>query len=138
MAAVCAISSSRVVDLHGMSALEARAAVLCVLAMLQQEHRDAGGVGHDVTFITGRGRGSEGGEPVVRRQVARLLGQLGMAEPAGRLAANPGRIVVPRAVVTAALWERLALQRQRGQAGGRECGGSEGGEAQPSGGGATP
>ncbi len=86
------------VDLHGMSVLEARAAVLCVLSMLQQQFRDSGGVAHDVTFITGRGAGSEGGEPVVRREVAALLQRLHLRLPPEAPADNPGRIVIPRQV----------------------------------------
>lgn len=86
------------VDLHGMSVLEARAAVLCVLSMLQQQFRDTGGVTHDVTIITGRGAGSEGGEPVVRREVAALLQRLHLHLPPEAPPDNPGRIVIPRQV----------------------------------------
>lgn len=81
-----------------MSVLEARAAVLCVLSMLQQQFRDTGSVTHDVTIITGRGAGSEGGEPVVRREVAALLQRLHLHLPPETPADNPGRIVIPRQV----------------------------------------
>lgn len=84
------------VDLHGMSVLEARAAVLCVLSMLQQQFRDVGAIAHDVTFITGRGAGSEGGEPVLRREVAALLQRLHLRLPEEGPTDNPGRIVIPR------------------------------------------
>lgn len=81
-----------------MSVLEARAAVLCVLSMLQQQFRDVGSIAHDVTFITGRGAGSEGGEPVLRREVAALLQRLHLRLPEEGPTDNPGRIVIPRQV----------------------------------------
>ena len=111
MAAVCNIADARCVDLHGMSVLEARAAVLCVLAMLQQQYRDTGAIGHDCTIITGRGRGSRGGEPVVRTEVVALLGRLGL--PPAALAANPGRVVIPAAAVTEALRRKVESLRAR-------------------------
>lgn len=108
MAAVCGITSCAEVDLHGQSVLEARAAVLCTLALLQQRHREAGALPHDVTFITGRGRGSAGGEPVIRHEVARLLEALFGPLPQQALSAHAGRIVLPRELVSEALQRRAA------------------------------
>ncbi|PRW57431.1 pentatricopeptide repeat-containing chloroplastic [Chlorella sorokiniana] len=138
VASVLQITSAREVDLHGMSVLEARAAVLCVLSMLQQQFRDTGGIAHDVTLITGRGAGSEGGEPVVRREVAALLQRLHLRLPPEGPADNPGRIVIPRQVVWEALQTKLALQRQRhasAEAGGS---GADGGSSAHSGSSAKP
>lgn len=121
MAGVLSISSARQVDLHGMSGLEARAAVLCVLALLQQEFRDSGAVAADCVLITGRGRGSAGGEPVVRQEVLALLARLGLALPEPALAgspgdgSNPGRLVLPRQLLIGALRasaERRALAQE--------------------------
>jgi hypothetical protein len=106
VAEVCNITSCKEVDLHGLSALEARAAVLCVLAMLQQQYRDTGAIGHDVTIITGRGLGSVGGESVVRKEVGRLLERLNLLLPPEAMAANPGRIVIPQQVVFEAMHAR--------------------------------
>ena len=110
VAAVCHITSSQSVDLHGMSVLEARAAVLCILAMLQQQYRDSGTIAHDVTIITGRGRGSEGGEPVVRNEVARLLEALFLALPAPAPGDNAGRIVIPQQLLCEAMARKTALR----------------------------
>ena len=136
VADVCAITDPREVDLHGMSVLEARAAVLCVLALLQQGFRDSGDVPHDVTLITGRGRGSAGGDAVLRRHVFALLRELHLDLPepsqpegAGRSSSsssssggsNPGRIVIPRQLIHRALTRKM-LSRQAQQA---EHGGSE-------------
>lgn len=129
VADVCAITDPREVDLHGMSVLEARAAVLCVLALLQQGFRDSGRVPHDVTLITGRGRGSAGGDPVLRRHVFALLRELHLELPEGPQAegawrsssrgggggSNPGRIVIPREVIHQALTRKM-LSRQAQQA----------------------
>jgi hypothetical protein len=114
VAEVCNITSCQEVDLHGLSALEARAAVLCVLAMLQQQYRDTGAIGHDVTIITGRGLGSAGGEPVVRKEVARLLERLNLLLPPEAMAANPGRIVIPQQVVFEAMHARQLKSSARG------------------------
>ena len=108
-------TSAPQVDLHGMSATEARAAVLCVLALMQRRYRDAGDVPHDVAVITGRGGHSEGGEPVLRRVIIRLLEdelhlrplrlEEGVAASSSRDGAaageaggggNPGRVVLPQ------------------------------------------
>lgn len=127
VADVCAIADPREVDLHGMSVLEARAAVLCTMALLQQGFRDSGGVPHDVTLITGRGRGSAGGEPVLRRHVFALLRELHLDLPeppqagdaaggsGSRGGGNPGRIVIPRELIHQALTRKM-LSRQAQQA----------------------
>ena len=117
VAEVCNITSCQEVDLHGLSALEARAAVLCVLAMLQQQCRDTGAICHDVTIITGRGLGSAGGEPVVRNEVARLLERLNLRLPPEAMSANPGRIVIPQQVVYEAMHARQLKSRRSSTSG---------------------
>lgn len=113
VASLCHVSSSRSVDLHGMSAQEARAAVLCVLALVARAYQERGSVAHDVTIITGRGEHSEG-EPVLRRAIIRLLEEelrlrplvLGDVcsldgAPPDDGGANPGRVVIPRETLLA-------------------------------------
>lgn len=84
-------------DLHGCSSTEARAAVLCVLSLAQQQHAlaqqaaaevaargdpsstaaaaEPGAVSgwHDITIITGCGKNSTAGEAVLPRVVLKLL-----------------------------------------------------------------
>ena len=99
VAAVCNVTSCREVDLHGMSLYEARAAVLCVLSLLQQTYRARGCLTHDITIITGRGEHSAGGEPVLRGTILGLLRdelKLGALAPEDSEDGNPGRVVVPR------------------------------------------
>lgn len=116
VAGVLSITSAREVELHGMSGVEARAAVLCVLALLQQEHRDTGTVAHDCALITGRGKGSAGGEPVVRQEVLALLERLRLRLPPEALAANPGRIVLPRQLLSDAVRARVERRAQAQEA----------------------
>ena len=74
VASMCNITSLRCVDLHGMSVSEARAAVLCVVALLQRAYRRHGSVRHGVAIITGRGEHSEEqGQALLRPAVIRLL-----------------------------------------------------------------
>ena len=114
VASACNVTSCEVVDLHGMSVCEARAAVLCVLSMLQQVYRQRGTLTHDLTIITGRGEHSETpGKPVVRGAIIRMLqAELQMrslcvdddAAAAGGARggnANPGRVVVERETLLA-------------------------------------
>ncbi|KAI3438000.1 hypothetical protein D9Q98_000443 [Chlorella vulgaris] len=107
VAAVCGITTSRKVDLHGMSVLEARAAVLCILALLQQQYRDRGTITHDAIIITGQGLGSAGGEPVVRQEVIRLLEALLVQLPPEALSANAGRIVIPQQLLCEAMQRKM-------------------------------
>jgi len=79
------------VDLHGLSSAEARAAVLCTLRSLRDDHAAAPPGG--LLIITGRGRNSARGVAVLRDEVARLCSELRL--PCVAEAENPGRVRVP-------------------------------------------
>jgi pentatricopeptide repeat protein len=94
VASLCGVASREEVDLHGMSTREARAAVLCVLGLALGEFQaGGGGAARALQVITGRGGHSEGGTPVVRAAVLRLLREELRLE-AREVEGNPGRIVV--------------------------------------------
>lgn len=73
VASMCRITSTSFIDLHGMSSMEARAAVLCVLGMRLTEyveHKDS--VPQPLVIVTGKGEHSEG-EPVLPKIIQHLL-----------------------------------------------------------------
>lgn len=66
-------------DLHGLSAVEARAVVLCALGRLQAEFADTGATPtQPLLFITGRGKNSSSGQCKLRPAVAELCNDLGL------------------------------------------------------------
>ena len=76
VASLCNIGSTLdVIDLHGMSTLEARAAVLCVLSMLMTEYHETGSPPSSLTIITGKGKHSRDGQAVLPGIVLRLLSE---------------------------------------------------------------
>lgn len=125
------VTSTKYIDLHGMSSQEARAAVLCILSMLMIEYQKTGFPPEPLTIITGRGRHSVDAdgdleskkEAVLPRIVRSLLSEelrilvnhneesakkLSMAE-----FNNPGRIVIPSE--TLLRWLRARGINERGQ-----------------------
>ncbi|KAK9828805.1 hypothetical protein WJX72_002164 [[Myrmecia] bisecta] len=68
------LQGSSYIDLHGLSSKEARAAVLCVLADLQQRHKQGQPITGDLVIITGAGQHSdqEAG-PKLRDAILHLL-----------------------------------------------------------------
>lgn len=66
-------SGAAILDLHGLSAGEARAAVLSHLSSLQEEYSRSGSVSQDLILITGAGSHSLGGATPLRDSVRRLL-----------------------------------------------------------------
>jgi hypothetical protein len=85
------------IDLHGLSTVEARAAVLCLLKRMQQLHRSGHPLNDDLTLITGAGRHSADGVSHLREAVMQLLGSLQLeARPASAVAGltNEGRVVI--------------------------------------------
>ena len=69
---------------------------------------------------------------MLRREVAALLERLHLALPPDALAAHPGRIVIPRAVVCEALRLKMTMAQRR-----RELQQGAGGEEAAGGGGAA-
>jgi len=78
-------------DLHGLSAAEARATVLCAL----RDFRDSGEKPppDGLVIITGRGSNNPKGVAVLRDEVVRLLGELRLRCSVDER--NPGRVRVP-------------------------------------------
>ena len=68
-------AGSVVIDLHGLSTLEARAAVLCTLSILMTRYQQSGIPPGSLTIITGRGEHSVGGQAVLPNTVLRLLSE---------------------------------------------------------------
>jgi pentatricopeptide repeat protein len=108
VASLCNITSLETVDLHGMSTVEARAAVLCTLSMLLTEYQGSGRPPAPLVIITGRGEHSLD-KPVMPATIRALLeeelrivpmdgGHTGAGEDRGHEVQvknkNPGRIVV--------------------------------------------
>ena len=87
------LSGSPLVDVHGLSTVETRAAVLSVLQALRERRRAGLPVSGDLVIVTGLGRHSEG-EPMLRDAVERLARDLQLDVAA--VERNPGRLVVKK------------------------------------------
>jgi pentatricopeptide repeat protein len=74
VASMCRITSTSFIDLHGMSSMEARAAVLCVLGMRLTEYlgKKDSAPSSPLVIVTGKGEHSEG-EPVLPKIIHHLL-----------------------------------------------------------------
>jgi pentatricopeptide repeat domain-containing protein 1 len=95
VASLCNIGSTlEILDLHGMSTLEARAAVLCVLSMLMTEYHDTGLPPSTLTIITGKGVHSESGQAVLPSTVHRLLSEELHMPVDTENNSNAGRLVI--------------------------------------------
>lgn len=125
VAALCNISSVKVVDLHGMSTYEARAAVLCVLSMLVTQYQRGEEPVQQLTIITGRGSHTDGGKAVLPVTVRRLLHEelhIPLPPPTDykkdgsskvvRSSGNPGRIVLEEETLLHWLRARSHAARQ--------------------------
>ncbi|CAM6128084.1 unnamed protein product [Calypogeia fissa] len=65
-----------IIDLHGLSRGEARVAVLAVLRIIKERHKQGFGVNDDLVIITGVGKRSEvPGLPIIRQTVLHVLEQ---------------------------------------------------------------
>ncbi|KAA6424792.1 MAG: hypothetical protein FRX49_04966 [Trebouxia sp. A1-2] len=61
------------VDLHSLSAKEARAAVLCILCNIQERFKHGEAVSRDLVIIVGRGQHVQQGGPKLREAIEQLL-----------------------------------------------------------------
>lgn len=103
VADLCRVTSLSILDLHGTSRYEARAAVLCVLGMIATEYRASGSSPSPLTIIVGRGEHSAS-EPVLPGVVKKCLDELQVRtidderldefEELQPLAMSEGRIVI--------------------------------------------
>ena len=97
---LCVLLLRSEIDLHGRSVVEARAAVLCALSMLQAAHQQGGDESPalllGLTIITGRGGNSPGGHGVLRAHVLHLLGEeLGIQLAAAAHSSGGGAAAAP-------------------------------------------
>ena len=115
VAQLCGVTSSALVDLHRMSSFEARAAVLCVLSLVESESLQAPDLPRtqDLVVITGRGEHSIG-EPVLRNVVTKLLTEELHMEL--ELQSNEGRVIVPAQGLQKWLQARRQSRQTRGLA----------------------
>ena len=104
VADLCRVTSLSILDLHGTSRYEARAAVLCVLGMIATEYRSSGKQPSPLSIIVGRGEHSTS-EPVLPGVVKKCLDELQVRaiddderlaefEELQPLAMSEGRIVI--------------------------------------------
>jgi pentatricopeptide repeat protein len=103
VADLCRVTSLSILDLHGTSRYEARAAVLCVLGMIASEYRASSRQPSPLTIIVGRGEHSPS-EPVLPGVVRKCLDELQVRpidderldgfEELQPLAMSEGRIVI--------------------------------------------
>ena len=122
-------TSGPLVDVHGLSTVETRAAVLSVLQALRERRRARLPVSGDLVVVTGVGRRSAG-EPALRDAVERLARDLNLEVRAAP--GNAGRLVAKEAALLAWL-DRGA----RSGGGGEGDGGGGGGGSRESGGSKT-
>ena len=116
------VAGSPLVDVHGLSTVETRAAVLSVLQALRERRRARLPVSGDLVIVTGLGRHSEG-EPMLRDAVERLARdlQLQVAVVEG----NAGRLVAREDALLAWL-DRGGRSGSVGASGGGNGGGGDG------------
>lgn len=116
VASMCNVGSSLTeIDLHGMSTLEARAAVLCVLSMLMTEYHDTGLPPAALTVITGKGEHSENRQPILPGIVMKLLVEelhMHVVPPEEGEDVNLGRIVLDAEPLLRWLRARVATRQQ--------------------------
>ncbi|KAL4543686.1 hypothetical protein Ndes2437B_g01501 [Nannochloris sp. 'desiccata'] len=117
VASLCNISSTlEILDLHGMSTLEARAAVLCMLSMLMTEYHDTGLPPLPLTIITGKGVHSESGQAVLPGTVYRLLSEELHMHVDAESSNNPGRLIIDPEILLRWVRARVATRQQHQRA----------------------